>query len=203
MAETKMPGFPLTSQLIGSDIGWNGPDATASQQAFYTLANQILTLQNQLAAAKAAAFPLKGVTDGSDAAAGNVGEYVSTVVGIGTITGWTSGVAKNIASISLTAGDWSVWGTGIYGATAALTGAGLVTAISLTSAGFDSGVATAALPGRIDSPVLPTTSWGHTHIMGPRRINVTSPTTIYLVGLGNFSAGTLNAGGSLEARRVR
>jgi hypothetical protein len=194
-----MAGFPLTSQLIGSDIGWNGPDATASQQAFYTLANQILAFQNQLK--NVAATSVVGVTNGSDAKSGQVGEFLTTTAPATSVTGWVTSTAQNIVSLTLTAGDWDVSAQTEWNASAALTGSGIVSALSLTSASFDLG--NSALMGRVDCPILPTTTWGQTHTIGPRRISINGSTTIYLVGFITFSAGTPLAGGTIRARRVR
>jgi hypothetical protein len=49
-----------------------------------------------------------GVIDGSNAAAGNVGEYL-TATG-GTVSG-SSGVTIDLITLALTAGDWDVWGS--------------------------------------------------------------------------------------------
>ncbi len=52
----------------------------------------------------------RGVTDGSDAAAGQVGEYIeATFAGPAGLAG--GGTAVNVGSISLTAGDWDVSGS--------------------------------------------------------------------------------------------
>jgi len=52
-----------------------------------------------------------GTTTNNDADAGKVGEMLSTVVLVGAPIAMTTNVAINIASVSLTAGDWDVWGT--------------------------------------------------------------------------------------------
>jgi hypothetical protein len=66
----------------------------------------------QVAAAIAAAGGSAkiGTTTNDDAAAGHIGEYVSSMVPGGTGPALTSGAASNITSISLTAGDWDVSG---------------------------------------------------------------------------------------------
>src|SRR5215831_6673656 len=51
-----------------------------------------------------------GVTDGSNAAAGQVGEYRSTVVLQGAAITITSSAWSPTMSLPLTAGDWDLWG---------------------------------------------------------------------------------------------
>jgi hypothetical protein len=49
-----------------------------------------------------------GVTDASDAPAGSVGQYVSSLVASGAAVSLVSGTPKTMTSISLTAGDWGL-----------------------------------------------------------------------------------------------
>jgi len=67
------------------------------------------------------------------AAAGNVGEVVSSFVVIGSPVSLTTNVAANITSISLTAGDWDVQGNVNFAGTSATITA-LTGGISVTSA---------------------------------------------------------------------
>ena len=55
---------------------------------------------------------LAGVTTNSNAAAGIVGEYISSSIASGSAVSLTTGVSANVTSISLTAGDWEVYGQG-------------------------------------------------------------------------------------------
>jgi len=52
-----------------------------------------------------------GTTTNNNAAASYVGEFISSVVLVGTPVAMTTDVAINITTVSLTAGDWDVWGT--------------------------------------------------------------------------------------------
>ena len=49
---------------------------------------------------------LVGVTSASNAAAGSVGEIISALVAVGSPVSLVNATAKNVTSISLTAGDW-------------------------------------------------------------------------------------------------
>jgi hypothetical protein len=139
-----------------------------------------------------------GVTDGSNALAGTVGEYVSSTV-IATGTGLTSSTATNATSISLTAGDWEVNGSLAFNFGASTVPSYVYGAISTTSA---------TLPGSA-SPLSmffqgSISTGSETNFVVPTlRINVTTTTTVYLVGQASFSVSTAGLGGYLRARRVR
>src|SRR5262249_24736528 len=51
---------------------------------------------------------IEGTNTNDDAASGYKGEYVTSDVASGSATSLSTGVAKTVASISLTAGDWEV-----------------------------------------------------------------------------------------------
>lgn len=138
-----------------------------------------------------------GVTTGSAAAAGNVGQVISSAIASGSAVSLTTATGANVTSISLTAGDWDVSGNVNFAAsTATVTGAsGGVTSTSATvpTDGTEvySGVQV-TLVSENDSVTIP-----------HKQINVSSTTTIYLVGKCTFSAGTVGAFGAITARRVR
>lgn len=123
---------------------------------------------------------------------GNLGEFQSAnTLGVG---GWVSGTTQNITSVSLTAGDWDVWGVTRW--TGTLTGSGLTTSITTTS-GVLAGAQT-----RWDAPTLPTAAWGLNAITPVTRVSISATTTVYLAGVVNFSAGTPAADGYILARRA-
>jgi hypothetical protein len=128
-----------------------------------------------------------GITDGSDAAAGQVGEYL-TASGAG--VGLANNVLVTVATLNLTAGDWDVSG----GVTFHLTG---VTATAY-GAGID------ALGQLIVGNATTTASGLWLLSAGaPVRRNVTAATAVNLVARAGFSAGTIAADGVVQARRVR
>src|SRR5574337_1898836 len=51
-----------------------------------------------------------GTTTNDDAAAGYIGEVISSNIAVGSAVSLSSGTIANITSISLTAGDWDVYG---------------------------------------------------------------------------------------------
>lgn len=143
-----------------------------------------------------------GTTTNDSAAAGSVGEYVSSVIAQGSAVSLSTDTAANITSITLTAGDWDVWGKGQFSPNPGVTTvAYILCSISSTSAVLnESGDRVAAYsPGGADIPYI-----GYITVSpGPVRISVASTTTYYLVGQSGFGTSTMSAWGALLARRVR
>lgn len=151
--------------------------------------------------AKSQSTSNKGVTDASDPAAGQIGEFVTKSVAVGSAVSLSTATAKDVLSQALTAGDWEVWGTVVLvgaSATAAVTGA--------QQAGI-SGTAD-TLPATVDliaqTTVVATTSNFTVTLNCPRqRMNVNATTTYHMVVLATFTAGTATAYGTFYARRIR
>ena len=144
-------------------------------------------------------FPLTGITNGSNAAAGNVGEYISaSIAAPGTAI--TSGVVKNLTSIALTAGDWELFGFG-----GCLGAGGPATTLSEFYTAFS--------VNNNDIPNDPSALWnGASFNLGSfymsfaipvYRVNITSPTTYYLNVQATFGANTMTCFGRISARRMR
>lgn len=138
-----------------------------------------------------------GTTTNNNANAGAVGEVIASVIAQGSAVAVTNGVAVNVTSISLTAGDWDVFGAVQYnvGANVAFTyiagSAGTTTAALNTGNFFIVGH-----PGVTASPLagaaVPTI-----------RVNIAATTTVYLVAQAAFGSGTVTAFGNITARRRR
>jgi len=136
-----------------------------------------------------------GEPSNGNALAGEVGEYISSSIAIGSAISLTTNVQTNITSISLTAGDWNVWGTIAFNDTG-ITSTSTIGSVSTTSAtlGTPQSGAYFNVPGQLTNPVFPT---------GLTRIVLSSTTTVYLVAFRAFSAGTSAAYGGIFARRAR
>ncbi|MGO8696305.1 MAG: beta strand repeat-containing protein, partial [Limisphaerales bacterium] len=138
-----------------------------------------------------------GVTDGSSAAPGTVGEFISS-----SRTDYlplTTGTTVNIAAINLTAGDWDVEGVASFvffnSATVLSSSAGIST-VSATNPSDGSAVASglqleAANMTYNSIPIFST------------QLSFSSTTTVYLVGTCFFTAGDVSAFGQITARRMR
>jgi hypothetical protein len=53
---------------------------------------------------------IPGTATNDDAAAGKLGEIISSNIVVGSAVSLTTNTPANITSLSLTAGDWDVWG---------------------------------------------------------------------------------------------
>lgn len=139
-----------------------------------------------------------GVTNGLNAAAGFVGEYITATAAAAAVS-LTSPTASNVTSIILTPGDWEVGGVVNYTPTG-------TTSITVLAQGASS--ATGAL-GAQDSFSLWATAANVvgvnivTNLIPGVRFNVTVATTVFLVAKATFSASTLSAGGTIWALRIR
>ena len=124
----------------------------------------------------ASSASIKGVTNGSNAEVGLVGEFISDV-GEGNNNPGGSGTYINVATITLTAGDWDISG-------ACNLTLGGTTAMVEARAGISTN------PGSIDASSLGAlTSWGVAALVnqrlqtpvGPRRVTISGSTTYNLV----------------------
>lgn len=143
--------------------------------------------------------PRKGITDGSNAAAGDVGEFLSASVQVGAAIVAVTNVAIDITTMVLTPGDWDLLGQ--VGTQAAAGGhiqhmqvwmsLASVTPPTVFAGAFHEvgGIAT----GGSEQMVLPT---------GRLRMNVTANTTMYLTTKITFT-GACSCYGFMSARRVR
>lgn len=141
----------------------------------------------------------KGTTTNDSACAGCVGEFVSANA---SSFAPADGAYENVASISLTAGDWDVEGTVVL-ASGTMTGltafSTCISTVSATCTVLNAGGVhqdTTAASG-IGSRFWPT---------GLRRITLTATTTVYLLGFVDFTTvGTASyaTSSNIRARRVR
>ncbi len=136
-----------------------------------------------------------GVTNASSASAGSVGEFVTSNIPYASATSFVDSISKNVTSISLSAGDWDVYGNVTFNQNI---GASQCFAwISTLSASFPdnsliagTGVTTAAIVNiAVTVPVV--------------RLSLSSTTTVYLTGYSTFTSGTSTGCGTISARRVR
>ena len=179
----------VTAQKLVDPPFYDAPivDAASGQQhsQAWTEYHQSVADQVNKLAAKVGAGA--GVTDGSDAAAGQIGEYLTaTASGIAL----TNNAAVNIVSLDLTAGDWDVSGhvqfnagAGTHNFYAAAVGAidGLETQINAT-------VSTGAVTQGLSTAT--------------RRYSETATVTVWLVAQAGFT-GSMTASGVIRARRMR
>lgn len=173
----------------------------ASLAPGYTLTYSKALNWNVLSATGAfIAGQIPGTTTNDNAAAGMIGEYVSSTVLAGASVSVTSNTATDITSISLTPGDWDAWGyveSNPNASTVLTVFQGWISTVS------------AALPTRPNngSMVLQqatyTTGANQGFPVGLIRLSLNTTSTVYLSCRLAFSASTMTAFGFIGARRVR
>ena len=149
-------------------------------------------------------YAIHGVATNSNAAAGDVGEYVDATLLRSSATGQTSGATTNVVSISLTAGDWDVSAMVNWRTAASTTAFNM--GISTTSATLGGGDTFASSNADGNSQVTMTgmsinSSNDFCMTLPPVRVKLASTTTIYLCQSSNGAANKPN--GYLSARRAR
>lgn len=162
--------------------------STPSTGAFTTLSSSSTTA-------------LKGTTTNDSAAAGYIGEYISSSAANSAVS-MTTGSNFDMTSISLTAGDWDVEGN-----VAIAVGAGATVSvfrgwISTTSATFPTPPNAGAMFDLVFGSAVMATSTQAMPV-GRIRISLSGTTTVYLSSRASFSGGTVTGGGFIGARRVR
>jgi len=162
------------------------------------LAGKFTTLQATAAITPTYPAGVVGNATGSAVSAGSVGEFVFSSVPTGSAVALTTGVAANVTSISLTAGDWDVWGS-----VGVVTGASTV--VSSEQGGINTTSATLpAFPGAGGQAFLPLTlptGQGMLMSVGQTRLLLSATTTVYLVASFSFSTSTCSAYGFIGAHR--
>jgi len=194
-----------TTWDVYAQIGGNGGTA-ATLTGTETLTNKTLTsptITGGTFTTVAATGQLsgKGTTTNDSAAAGYIGEYVESILPYASrVTLTTTATAYNVTSISLTAGDWDVWGIVTQDASASGNISSAYSSISTTS----------ATQATTDSQRKTYWSWNNTAqnewISMPLRtvrISIASTTTVYLVTTCGFSSTAPIAIGAICARRMR
>ena len=133
----------------------------------------------------------QGVVDGSDAAAGQIGEYLTASGSISL----PSATYADAAVLTLTAGDWDVWGVASFVADAGAVIYNITASISGVSAS-PSGVITflpyTAPAGSVAQ--IPT---------GMGRFNAAAAASVYLVVVSTFTGSGMTVNGTISARRAR
>jgi hypothetical protein len=140
------------------------------------------------------------LSDGSTATAN--GSYVYSSRAFGSAVGLTSGIAANVASISLSAGVWDIELNSAYTGDATITINFIWASFSTTSATLDLSTLGAfnIVPYFANGNIL---AVGTNVLVGPQRFTFGTATTVYMVVEGLFGGtGAMKAYGIISARRV-
>lgn len=199
-------GTPSSANLAAAVTGETGTGAlvfgTTPTIATPAISNPTITSGGSWAGSPTINTPnITGITGGTNATAGSVGEYIISYLVVGSAVGLTTGSPTNVTSIVLTAGDWDVTGNVFFNpaTTTSITRYG--GSIETVSGAFSSVptqtsvISSAAfVPGTGAVIGVPTPIF---------RQNVTGSTTIYLTAVAVFTVSTLSAFGFISARRIR
>lgn len=173
----------------GTSSGTNTGDQTSVSGNAGTVTNGVYTTSQVTA--------LTTTTAADQAGAGKIGEFISSVIASASPVTLTNNTAVNITSISLTAGDWDVYGN-VEMVTQATTTSGFYGWTSATSATLPDGSlwnATVLLTGTMNTGNGINTPY--------KRYNISGTTTVYLSALAASVSGNCTGCGAIYARRVR
>lgn len=142
-----------------------------------------------------------GETTTGSATAGNVGEYVESIVVSGSATALVNATDKTVTSITLSAGDWEVDAIANFLTAASTSVTAMVASFSTTTNVSDISTAgrfnqlrmVANVPGAVSTSV-PIPNY---------RFSLSGSTTIFLVVFSAFTVSTQSAWGIIRARRAR
>lgn len=143
---------------------------------------------------------IAGVTGGTAAGAGYVGQAIVSLIPSASAVSLTTATPANVTSITLTAGDWDVQGSVNFVATSATIAGG-----ALHEVGFNTTSATLPSDGSelyVNPPSLSSATASFGTSIQRRIYNVSTTTTVYLVAEGTFTQGTEKVYGTITARRV-
>lgn len=136
-----------------------------------------------------------GITDGSPAAVGSVGETKSSVTVFASSIPLTSTVPIDVATLSLTAGQWMVWGNTFFSTSSAQAAAGATWLSSISATKPD-----ASLVGQGSTPA----GLDNLASLAPMQIfDIAVTTTFYISASSTFASGAVSACGGIYALRVR
>lgn len=141
---------------------------------------------------------IEGVVNGSNARAGTVGEFMQSILPVGGGGSVVNGTPTTYTDFVLTPGDWDVWGVTGTNPASDIVSAILSSISTVTNVLGDpstSASESSSSASNMGGMVLPTPIV---------RLNVTAPTTVFLVGQVNFTGGGgIPVFGSISARRMR
>jgi hypothetical protein len=139
-----------------------------------------------------------GVQDGSSAAPGQIGEFVLANLTAATMIAIGNAVARDLTTITLTAGDWDVAGAVYFQATSSAGTddlRGWINTMPAAQPAGDTGglaISSTSSGGLVNFVAIP-----------PLRMNLTQSTTVYLSASADYGSGTMQVKGYIRARRMR
>jgi hypothetical protein len=192
-------------QSTGLSIVGNTGTTTANVADITGTTRQVLavnTAGTALTFAQPQGDQLKGTTTNDTASAGNIGEYQVSTVSVGSPVSLTTATPTTVTSLSLTAGDWDVWGEVYYTLASSTSITQMFSGLNTTGASIN-GIATGGWVNSQFASVTPNTATFGGYTAGPLRVSLSGTTTYFLVTQATFATSTCSAYGIIQARRVR
>jgi hypothetical protein len=185
LSNTSSTNFLALSRYNSSGVFVDQPISVSNVNGQVAFANSILPNFTQ---------GIIGTNTNNSANAGSVGELLQFA---STATSLTNNTNANVASGSVTAGDWDCWGVVAFKPAGTTTVSNLTEGINTTSATFG-GAGTITNT----STTFITGAWQQ-RATAHTRLLLASTTTVYLVAQAAFGTSTMTADGNLYCRRRR
>lgn len=145
------------------------------------------------------AFVRTGTTTNDNALAGQVGQFLFSEIAPAAGVALTTGIAANVTSISLEAGDWDITGSVVF--TPAATTA--MQTLSAWSSSTSATVPVGSIAGYNSLAVTFPVNIFQVLLLPMHRFTLRGTTSVFLSALATFTTSTLKASGYIEARRMR
>lgn len=204
---TNCTGLPASTGISGLGTGVGtalGQNVTGSGGIVLVTSPTMVTPTLGAASATSITFSstsgIIGTTSSANAAAGSVGELISSIINEASAISLTTVTPADLTSISLTAGDWDVEGNVNFLPNSTTNIVNILGWISTTSA---------TQPDYSQIAMLQYTTAGSVvggrvgFVVPPQRITISSPTTVYISVNSSFTISTLKVDGRILARRRR
>lgn len=152
-----------------------------------------------------AAGQLPGTATNDNAGAGDVGEYLESVVAVGSAVPLVNATPKDITTLTLSPGDWEITASVNVLGSGTTSFSGAIGSISPTLNTLDTTPLAFGIVTYGASPVVtPAATAGVLNMnCGPVRKSLSVSTPFHLVGQGMFTLSTATAWGTIRARRLR
>lgn len=189
----------LAFNYVGSAVNYISiSNNTTGNRPFVSGVGTDTNVDLQLIAQGTGRILSKGTGTNNNVDAGYIGEFIESVIGSGAPVTFTNSTAVNVTSISLTAGDWDVWGN------VSLVTAGGGTGCSAIF-GYTTTVSATAPDASLYSAISTATSilQAGTGVSVPyRRYSLAATTTIYLGVYATCDTSSGTGCGAIYARRA-
>lgn len=205
LTNKSIAGSEINSGLVAASVGGTGVNnpgtITTSGNVGFIPGTTALGQWNGGTLQSATAGQYPGVASNTAATAGNIGEYISSTVLIGSAVSLVTGTPKDVTTVTITAGDWDCEGNVFLSVGGTTTMSAFYTWVNTTANAFPPGSGSGAEQGLATTGF--TTGVGQGLVTGKLRLLVNGSTTVSLGTQVSFGVSTAAAYGFLGCRRMR